>query len=53
MRWLSSGFSKKNGFKRSTRLAARYGLYRQDYSGACVLPREAEGPTQSEQKRAE
>lgn len=33
--WLPSDFKKKNGYKRSTELSAKYGLYRQDYCG-CV-----------------
>ena len=39
---LPSDFKKKNGFKRSTELAARYGLYRQDYCGCVFSRREAE-----------
>ena len=42
VRWLPSAFKKKNGFKRSTELAARYGLYRQDYCGCVFSRREAE-----------
>ena len=42
VRWLSSDFKKKNGFKRSTELAARYGLYRQDYCG-CEFSAKARG----------
>ena len=38
--YLMSDFKKKNGYKRSTELSARYGLYRQDYCG-CVFSREA------------
>ena len=34
--WLPSDFKKKNGYKRSVELSARYGLYRQDYCG-CVF----------------
>ena len=34
--WLPSDFKKKNGFKRSGELSARYGLYRQNYCG-CVF----------------
>lgn len=33
--YLVSDFKKKNGYKRSTELSGRYGLYRQDYCG-CV-----------------
>lgn len=42
VRWLPSDFKKKNGFKRSTELAAQYGLYRQDYCGCVFSKREAE-----------
>ncbi|MCI9271101.1 MAG: epoxyqueuosine reductase QueH [Dorea sp.] len=33
--YLPSDFKKKNGYKRSVELSAKYGLYRQDYCG-CV-----------------
>lgn len=39
--WLPSDFKKKNGFKRSTLLAAEYNLYRQDYCGCVFSKREA------------
>ncbi len=39
VRWLPSDFKKKNGFKRSTELAAQYGLYRQNYCG-CVFSKQ-------------
>ena len=35
VKYLSSDFKKKNGYKRSTELSKEYGLYRQDYCG-CV-----------------
>lgn len=38
VRYLPADFKKKEGFKRSTQLAAQYGLYRQDYCG-CVFSR--------------
>ena len=38
VRWLPSDFKKKNGYKRSVELSAKYGLYRQDYCG-CVFSR--------------
>lgn len=41
VRWLPSDFKKKNGFKRSTELAAQYGLYRQNYCGCVFSKREA------------
>ena len=31
--WLPSDFKKRDGYKRSVELSARYGLYRQDYCG--------------------
>ena len=43
--WLPSDFKKKNGFKRSTELAAQYGLYRQDYCGCVFSKREAAART--------
>lgn len=36
--WLPSDFKKKDGYKRSIELSARYGLYRQDYCG-CAFSR--------------
>ncbi len=33
LKWLPSDFKKKDGFKRSTELSEKYGLYRQDYCG--------------------
>lgn len=42
VRWLPSDFKKKDGFKRSTVLSARYGLYRQDYCGCAFSQKEAE-----------
>ena len=38
VRYLSSDFKKKNGYKRSIELSAEYGLYRQNYCG-CVFSR--------------
>ena len=38
--YLFSDFKKKNGYKRSTELSERYGLYRQDYCG-CVYSKMA------------
>ena len=35
VKYLFSDFKKKNGYKRSTELSGKYGLYRQDYCG-CV-----------------
>lgn len=35
VKWMPSEFKKKNGYKRSTELSQRYGLYRQNYCG-CV-----------------
>lgn len=36
--WLPSDFKKKDGYRRSIELSARYGLYRQNYCG-CVFSR--------------
>ena len=36
--YLTSDFKKKNGYKRSIELSAKYGLYRQDYCG-CAFSR--------------
>ena len=33
VKWLSSDFKKREGYKRSIELSAEYGLYRQDYCG--------------------
>lgn len=38
--WLPSDFKKKEGYKRSIELSAKYGLYRQDYCG-CAYSRAA------------
>ena len=37
--FLPSDFKKKDGYKRSIELSAKYGLYRQDYCG-CVYSKE-------------
>ena len=39
--YLYSDFKKRDGFKRSTLLSARYGLYRQDYCGCVYSKKEA------------
>ncbi len=39
--WLPSDFKKKDGYKRSVELSARYGLYRQDYCGCEYSKEEA------------
>lgn len=49
--WLPSDFKKKNGFKRSTELAAQYGLYRQNYCGCVFSKREAEARGTEKAKR--
>ncbi len=38
--YLPSDFKKKNGYRRSCKLSAEYGLYRQDYCG-CVYSKKA------------
>lgn len=40
--FLPSDFKKKNGYKRSIELSARYGLYRQDFCGCVFSKREQE-----------
>lgn len=40
VKYLSSDFKKKNGYKRSTELSREYGLYRQDYCGCVFSMRE-------------
>lgn len=40
--FLPSDFKKKNGYQRSTKLSAEYGLYRQDYCGCIYSKRERE-----------
>ncbi len=39
--WLPSDFKKKEGYKRSIELSAKYGLYRQNYCG-CVYSKRPE-----------
>ncbi len=41
-KWLPSDFKKKDGYKRSVELSAKYELYRQDYCGCVFSKREAE-----------
>lgn len=40
--WLPSDFKKRNGFRRSVELSARYELYRQDYCGCSFSKAERE-----------
>ena len=40
VRYLTSDFKKKNGYKRSCELSVQYGLYRQDYCG-CIYSKQA------------
>lgn len=40
-KWLPSDFKKKDGYKRSVELSAKYGLYRQDYCGCVFSKKEA------------
>lgn len=42
VRWLPSDFKKKEGYKQSIELSARYGLYRQDYCGCAYSKAERE-----------
>lgn len=48
-RWLPSDFKKKNGFKRSLELSAKYNLYRQEYCGCIysIQPRTDQSAYQS------
>ena len=39
--YLFSDFKKREGYKRSIQLSARYGLYRQDYCGCVYSKRDA------------
>ena len=41
-KWLPSDFKKKDGYKRSVELSAKYGLYRQNYCGCVFSKKEAE-----------
>ena len=41
-KWLPSDFKKKDGYKRSVELSAKYELYRQDYCGCVFSKKEAE-----------
>lgn len=42
VKWLPSDFKKKEGYKQSIELSARYGLYRQDYCGCAYSKAERE-----------
>lgn len=42
VKYLTSDFKKKNGYKRSTELSREYGMYRQDYCGCVFSLRERE-----------
>lgn len=46
VRWLPSDFKKRDGYKKSVALSARYGLYRQDYCG-CRPNTDSERGTQN------
>lgn len=48
--FLPSDFKKKDGYKRSTELSERYGLYRQDYCGCVYSKRERELQLQGREK---
>ncbi len=49
VRYLTSDFKKKNGYKRSCELSATYGLYRQDYCGCIYSKRAAEQRKENKQ----
>ena len=42
VRYLTSDFKKRNGYKRSCELSAKYGLYRQDFCGCEFSKRKSE-----------
>ena len=42
LRYLTSEFRKKDGYKRSLALSDQYGLYRQDYCGCAFSKQESE-----------
>lgn len=42
VRWLPSDFKKRNGYKRSVELSAKYDLYRQDFCGCAYSRAERE-----------
>lgn len=50
--WLPSDFKKKNGYKRSVELSARYELYRQDYCGCAFSKAERERQREGGQRQA-
>ena len=41
VKYLSSDFKKRNGYKRSTELSKEYGLYRQNYCGCVYSKRDS------------
>lgn len=43
VRYLTSDFKKRNGYKRSCELSAEYGLYRQDFCGCEFSRKNSEG----------
>ena len=49
--YLPADFKKKNGFKRSTQLAAEHHLYRQDYCG-CIFSKQEREAAQKEKDAA-
>lgn len=51
LKWLPSDFKKKDGYKRSIELSAKYGLYRQDYCGCAYSKAERERSKCSEEEK--
>lgn len=51
VRYLTSDFKKKNGYKRSCELSAQYGLYRQDYCGCIYSKEQAEARKKATEER--
>ncbi|MCD8090867.1 MAG: epoxyqueuosine reductase QueH [Clostridiales bacterium] len=50
--WLPSDFKKKNGYKHSIELSAKYNLYRQDYCGCVFSQRERQLQKENKEKEA-
>ena len=48
LKWLPSDFKKKEGYKKSIELSAKYDLYRQDYCGCEFSKREREMQSQKQ-----
>ena len=51
VRYLSSDFKKKNGYKRSVELSEEHGMYRQDYCGCVFSKRQREEEIAAREQR--